>query len=120
MDRTAWLRERMAAYGCATCGRGFEPGGVRVLAERDGLWFLELACVPCASRSVAIVTIGADDAGERAVEAPDLEPRRAAAAAADPIDADDVLAMHALLEGFEGDVTGLLRRLDGVEGPVGR
>jgi hypothetical protein len=120
MDRTAWLRDRMAAYGCATCGRGFEPGGVRVLAERDGLWFLELACIPCASRSVAIVTVAADAAGDPALDAPDLEPRRPATRTADPIGVDDVLAIHALLDTFQGDVTALLRRLDGAEGPVRR
>ena len=37
-----------------------------------------------------------------------------------PIGADDVLGIHDLLDAFEGDVSALLRRLDGAEGPVRR
>ena len=110
----------MVAYGCAACGHGFAPDGVRVVAERDGLWFVELACVPCASRSVAIVTIAADATDPGAIDAPDLAPSRPAADPTAPIGADDVLGIHDLLDAFEGDVSALLRRLDGAEGPVRR
>ena len=35
---------------------------MRILAERDGLYFLDLDCQGCGSQTVAIVTIEMDDA----------------------------------------------------------
>ena len=64
-------------------------------------------------RSVAIVTIAADATDPGAIDAPDLAPSRPAADPTAPIGADDVLGIHDLLDAFEGDVSALLRRLDG-------
>ena len=35
---------------------------MRLLAERDGLYFLDLDCQQCGSQTVAIVTVELDDA----------------------------------------------------------
>ena len=121
MDGADWLRTQLTSFGCAACGRAYAPEGIRMLAERDGLFFVDLACLMCGSQATAIVTIELDDAAAPRADVPDLEP----AVTADvrhgaPVDLDDVLDVHQLLSTYDGDLTGLLRRLDGVQGTVAR
>jgi hypothetical protein len=111
MDGADWLRTQLTSFGCAACGQAYETGRIRVLAERDGLFFVDLACSHCGTQAVAIVTIQLDenevpqaDAGELA--SLDQGPRSL------PVSADDVLQIHAFLDGFEGDIDQLLERLD--------
>ena len=111
MDGADWLRTQLTSFGCASCGQAYETGRIRVLAERDGLFFVDLGCAHCGTQAVAIVTIQLDenevpraDAGELATL--DHEAER------EPVSADDVLQIHALLDGFDGDVDHLLERLD--------
>lgn len=117
MDGADWLRTQLTSFGCAACGAPYEPGRIRLLAERDGLFFVDLACTACASRAVAIVTVEVDDEDEPHADAGDLmqlapvEPPRAG----DPISVDEVLDVHRLLERFEGGTVELLARLE--DGP---
>jgi hypothetical protein len=111
MDGADWLRTQLTSFGCAACGQAYETGRIRVLAERDGLFFVDLACSHCGTQAVAIVTVQLDenevpqaDAGELA----SLDQRLQSA----PVSADDVLQVHAVLDGFEGDIDHLLERLD--------
>lgn len=113
MDGADWLRTQLTSFGCAACGAPYEPGRIRLLAERDGLYFVDLACTECASRAVAIVTVELDDDDEPRADAGDLvqltpvDPRPPVP----PLAVDDVLDMHRLLEGFEGGTVELLARL---------
>jgi hypothetical protein len=113
MDGADWLRTQLTSFGCAACGQAFETGRIRVLAERDGLFFVDLACAHCGTQAVAIVTIQLDenevpqaDAAELAAFGQGLLCKRK------PVSADDVLQIHAVLEDFEGDIDQLLDRLD--------
>jgi len=109
MDGADWLRTQLTSFGCAACGQPFEMRHIRVLAERDGLFFVDLVCTHCGSQAVAIVTIQVDDDGAHA-DVTELPAVAAGEPASPAISADDVLAMHELLEGFEGSVTALLAR----------
>ena len=116
MDGADWLRTQLTSFGCAACGQPYESGRIRLLAERDGLFFVDLGCAHCGTQAVAIVTIQVDDddvpraePGER-FEGGRLHPDPAPA-----VTTDDVLSMHALLSDFQGDVPTLLARLDGGE-----
>lgn len=112
MDGVDWLRTQLAAFRCASCGRAYEAGHIRVLAQRDELFFVDLACVGCRSAAVAIVTVELE--GEEAqLEIGELA-EAAGFAASPPVSADDVLEMHAFLRHFDGD----FRRLFGREGPA--
>jgi hypothetical protein len=119
MDGADWLRTQLTSFGCAACGAPYEPGRIRLLAERDGLFFVDLACTSCTSRAVAIVTVEMDDEdGPRADTGDLVEVTRVDThPPARPISADDVLDMHALLERFEGDAVTFLERLE--EGSAG-
>jgi hypothetical protein len=114
MDGADWLRTQLTSFGCAACGAPYEPGRIRLLAERDGLFFVDLACTACASRAVAIVTVDTDDDDEPRADPGDLVHLAAGEPppAASPISADDVIDMHRLLEGFEGGTEALLSRLE--------
>ena len=124
MDGAEWLRTQLTSCGCATCGRGYRAPDIRVLAERDGLFFIDLGCSSCGSKAVAIVTIELDGDGIQA-DLGDLEllPRRTVEAPpdplAEPVDADDVLAVHEFLRDFEGDLSDLVSRAGRDERPGG-
>jgi hypothetical protein len=116
MDGSEWLKTQLTSFGCAACGQAYESGRIRLLAERDGLYFVDLGCSHCGTQAVAIVTIQTDaddephiDAGEHST----VELFHEAEPEADPISADDVLSVHQLLDGFAGGVDELLERLGG-------
>ena len=118
MDGAEWLRTQLTSFGCASCGRAYAPEGIRMLAERDQLYFVDLACLMCGSQATAIVTVALEDGLMPRADVPELEPATPPVAA--PVDADDLLDMHQLLAEHDGDLIALLRRLDGVEGTVAR
>lgn len=113
MDGADWLRTQLTSFGCAACGAPYEPGRIRLLAERDGLYFVDLACTECTSRAVAIVTVELDDEDEPRADAGDLVQLAPAGASplAPAVAVDDVLDMHRFLERFEGGTVELLARL---------
>jgi hypothetical protein len=123
MEGADWLRTQLTSFGCAACGQAYDQGRIRVLAERDGLFFVDLACDGCGSQATAIVTITLDDEEGPRADAPELvgpDPAIASIPASAAVGVDDVLDVHQLLAGYEGDLLGLLRRMDGVEGTVAR
>jgi hypothetical protein len=94
---------------CAVCGRTVPAERIRILASRDDLTFVELACAACRSESLGMIVGGeADGPGARYGEflpADDARFREAL-----PIGVDDVLAVRRLLE---------LGDLDALVGPTG-
>jgi len=114
MDGSEWLKTQLTSFGCAACGQPYESGRIRLLAEREGLFFVDLGCSHCGTQAVAIVTIQADEDDEPHIEAGEhASVTLTATAVADPVSADDVLAVHELLDGFAGGIDELLERLDG-------
>lgn len=126
MNGPEWLRTQLTSFTCPACGKHYREGRVNLLAERDGLYFVDLDCTRCGSHTVAIVTIDQDDAEAAIADLSDMafepafrteEPLPAHAA---PVTADDVLEMHEFLAGFDGDVTSLLRPASRRHGGVDR
>jgi hypothetical protein len=128
MDGPDWLRTQLTSFTCPACGRRYRGSKIRLLAERDGLFFVDLDCARCGSHTVAIVTVEIDDSQALITDISDLNLSTDAMpehlgeelpAAAALVTADDVLEMHEYLEGFSGDVTRLLGgrapRTDGAE-----
>jgi len=83
---------------------------MRLLAEREGLFFVDLDCSRCGSHTVAIVTVELDES-EVTIEVSDVvgedeidhlgEPLPVGAA---PVTADDVLEMHQFLTSYQGSL----------------
>ena len=88
---------------------------MRLLAEREGLFFVELDCSRCGSHTVAIVTVEVDES-EVTIEVSDVvgeddiehlgEPLPMGA---QPVTADDVLEMHEFLGHFKGSLSDVLQ-----------
>jgi predicted RNA-binding Zn-ribbon protein involved in translation (DUF1610 family) len=128
MDGPDWLRTQLTSFTCPACGRRYRGSKIRLLAERDGLFFVDLNCAKCGSHTVAIVTVEIDDTSAAITDISDLtlspedlhehlgEDLPVGAA---PVTADDVLDMHEFLAGFQGDMNTLFhdgaRRTDGAE-----
>ena len=121
MDVERWLTSELATFGCAACGQAYGDGHIRLIAQREELFFVDLSCDHCGSQAVAIVTIQID--GDTAtLDSGELVPADALATTdaertddAAPISADDVLDAHVLLEDFDGDVHQLIARFGGEE-----
>ncbi len=112
MDGPDWLRTQLTSFTCPACGRRYRGSKIRLLAERDGLFFVDLDCARCGSHTVAIVTVEMDDATASITDISDLtlstdllpehlgEDLPAGAALVTP---DDVLEMHEFLAAFDGN-----------------
>ena len=117
MDGPDWLKTQLTSFTCPACGRRYRGSKIRLLAERDGLFFVDLDCARCGSHTVAIVTVEMDDTSALITDISDLtlstdslpehlgENLPAAAALVTP---DDVLEMHEFLADFNGDLRALL------------
>ncbi|MDL2334408.1 MAG: hypothetical protein QFC55_00050 [Chloroflexota bacterium] len=114
MDSPDWLRTRLTSFTCPACGRRYRGSKMRVMAEREGLFFVDLDCSRCGSHTVAIVTVEIDES-EVTIEVSDVvgedeiehfgEPLPVGAAR---VTADDVLEMHQFLARFKGDLGDLI------------
>jgi hypothetical protein len=82
---------------CGVCGGRVPAGRIQVLARREDLAFLELACPSCKSQTLGIlVGTRIDHASDRYGEFVPADHVRFRDAS--PIDVDDILAVHAALE----------------------
>lgn len=89
---------------CAVCGRIVPAERIRILASRDDLTFVELACAACQSESLGMIVGGEADGRSPYGEflpADDARFREAL-----PIGADDMLTVRRLLE--DGDLDALV------------
>jgi len=109
MEGADWLRTQLTSFACGSCGRPYRSRGIRILAQRDDLYFVDLSCRDCGAGAIAIVTIEIE--GEEVqLDAPELElVPDTAQVGAPPVAADDVLAMHEFLRDFDGDFEKLFR-----------
>jgi hypothetical protein len=114
MDSPDWLRTQLATFTCPACSRRYRGSRMRLLAEREGLFFVDLDCSRCGSHTVAVVTVEVDES-DVTIEVSDVvgedefvhlgEPLPLGAA---PVTADDVLDMHEFLDRFQGSLGALL------------
>jgi len=108
-----WLQAQLRSSICPACGEAYGSSEMRLLAEREGLYFVDLDCNDCATRTVAIVTIELDDAeasiADMSITPQRLPPVDQGVPGAPPVNADDVLEMHEFLTAFNGNVTHLFR-----------
>jgi hypothetical protein len=108
MEGADWLRTQLTSFGCASCGRPYPSRGIRILAHRDDLYFVDLTCRACGSGAVAIVSIEVDGE-QRQLTDPELQAaiEEVAGPASEAVTPDDVLSMHEFLRDFDGDFRAL-------------
>ena len=100
---------------CTACGATVPAAGVRILAHRDDVAFVELQCPACGSTTLALLIgpVGADggsvlDVADEARSGSDGGPRYASR----PITDADVEAIRNDLATWHGDLVGWLDALD--------
>jgi hypothetical protein len=105
VDAEGWLASELASFSCAACGQAYGEAQVRLIAQREELFFVDLSCPHCGSQAVAIVTIQIDG------EPSGMEAAAATDGADDgpverppPISVDDVIDAHRLLRDYQGDL----------------
>jgi hypothetical protein len=115
MDPRDRLQPFANGVDCAVCGGLVPMDGIRILARRDDLAFLELTCAACHSESLGIVVGGESDGMASRQAYGEFEAADDARFhAAPPIDADDLLVARELLR--RGGIDALVGRAD--DGPA--
>ena len=117
MDAEGWLTSELASFACAACGQPYGESQIRLIAQREELYFVDLSCPRCGSQAVAIVTIqvepeaGVADAGKPVFSEAGAGDDTSISAV---VSVDDVIDVHALLAEFDGDVDQLMARFEGL------
>jgi hypothetical protein len=97
---------------CTACGASVPTGRIRILARRDDLAFVELACPDCGSAAIGLLVPGASPDGSSVLDVagdpPIADGRTAPRTAARPITEADVAAVRADLAAWSGDLVGWL------------
>lgn len=113
MDPRDRLRPLLDGVGCTACGVLVPADRIRILAHRDDLAFVEMACAACASTTLGLLLAPDAPEGVAVIDvapfgelSPDDEARRAGST---PITAADVTAAREFLDGWRGDLAGLFR-----------
>ena len=88
---------------CTACGAGVPSGRIRILAHRDDLAFVELACQRCGSSALGLL-LAADEPGQPPV----LDVAGDPPSTRTVVTHDDVAAMREHLAAWDGDLRGLL------------
>ena len=113
------IREHFAAHACPRCARLRERVGMLVLARRHDTWLVLVTCPACDHRGIYIAAFSPATSQHLARSSPgdasalEVRPLSPAALAtglftgaareAVPVTRDDVAAMRAFLQTFDGD-----------------
>jgi len=98
MDPLDHVRADLDGSHCAVCDGPVPGGATRILAHRDGVAVLQVACPGCGSESL---DFRVDGATPTASPGPSRAQRR-------PVTVDDVLDMHVFLASWRGSLAELL------------
>jgi len=113
---------------CTACGAPVPTGRIRILARRDDVAFVELACPRCGSSALGLLTPSTAPDGKPVLDVGDEDPagglppaeaapRQATARNAfRPISQSDVEAVRRDLAAWDGDLVGWLEALDAGDG----
>ena len=101
---------------CTACGASVPTGSIRILARRDDLAFVELACPDCGSAAIGLLVPATSADGSPVLDvAADLPTRGVPPdrqATIRPITEADVAAVRADLAAWDGDLVGWLDALE--------
>jgi hypothetical protein len=100
---------------CTACGAPVPTGRIRILARRDDLAFVELACSDCGSAAIGLLVPAASADGSQVLDVaadPPVSSTSALKATVRPITEADVAAVRADLAAWDGDLVGWLDNLE--------
>jgi len=104
------LRSQARRYRCEACGASMAECGITILAQQDNRALVRVTCARCNDENLVQVVIQTDAEGaparRRSRPRPRIDEGRPATSA--PIDADEVLDLHRVLDDHQGDLRSLL------------
>ena len=103
------VKRLMSSLKCHICGQHYDTTGIKVLGHRDDFWFLKIFCPACRSQSLIAAVIGEDKPLEVITDLTEAEFDRFKQ---NQIVANDVLDIHNILKGFDGDFSILFAEED--------
>ncbi len=112
MDPREPFDARLVGLRCTACDGAIPPDGIRPVAEREDLAFIELRCPHCHTRTIGLLTPVHD--GRHAVQLDlarygEFDPTdEVRLAGGRTLESGDVEAMRGFLAGWRGDVRSLL------------
>ncbi len=115
MSIIEFIQDRARYYNCPVCGRSLKGCEVRMLNHVDDRFTVQVTCAACHVTFIVILAIqgqGVEPGGGIEVEMGDAgedfgEP---APPAPGPIELDELLDVHLMLQRFEGPLTDLLKQ----------
>jgi hypothetical protein len=115
MDPRGHPRPLSDGASCTACGSTVPAGGIRFLARRDDVAFVELACPGCGSQTLGLL-LSTPAAGDVPIldVAGDATAARSGTAhlPVRPVSAADVEAIRADLAAWDGDLVGWLEVIE--------
>jgi hypothetical protein len=99
------IKKLITSIKCGVCGRHYEADGVRLLGQRDDLWFLSAEGKSCRARALVAVVLKEDGLPAVVTDLTAAEQRLFRNMAVPT--ADELLDMHGFLKGFKGDFASL-------------
>jgi hypothetical protein len=109
-----FIRDRARYYNCPVCGRSLDGCDVRMLKAVEDRFTVQVTCASCWVQFVVILAVEGDSVTSEPElveqhEHSETPPMPMAA----PIEADELLDVHLLLEEFKGPLTDLVRQPSG-------
>ena len=99
------IKRLMASIKCGVCGQHYEVDNINVLGHHEDLWFLSALCPACHARCLVAAVIREGRVPEVTTDLTEAELDRFKSVSR--VTTDDMLDMHNLLKGFDGDFSWL-------------
>jgi hypothetical protein len=114
MDPRDRLRPLLDGVGCTVCGAIVPVERIRILAHRDDLAFVELACPGCRSETLGLLLAPDEPEGDHVLDVAPPDSHAAVGPGPDPhespITIADVRAMRDFLSDWQGSLRDLIER----------
>jgi hypothetical protein len=105
MDLLELLRFQARRYRCSACGENMADCGINVLAQQGNRALVRVTCASCNDENLLQIIFQTEGDEERRATIDEGIPE-----VAEPISADEMLDVHAVLDGFEGTLTELFAK----------
>ncbi len=99
------LRKLITTIKCGLCGRHYDNSDIKVLGNKEDIWFFSAYCCICKTRSLVAVILKNGKPPELVTDL--TEEELIAFAEKEKVSANEVIDMHNFLKDFGGDFNNL-------------
>jgi len=95
------VKRLMSTLKCGVCSQRYEAANIRVLGNREELWFLSVYCAGCKSQGL-VAAVVKEGKGTEVIT--DLTPQELEQFSREAtVGSNDLLDLHTFLKDFDGD-----------------